>query len=232
MQIAEYDLVRPQMQPGDVIAFGGETPFSMLIKWATRSAVSHVGVVFESKVFSDGKSQQGIIVDVMESTNIYSNPETNERKYGVQRNRLSTRLKYYPGNVWWLPLSAEKRSIFNYQKFTKYMLHVDEKPYDVPQAVLAGLDYMDKFRFAHNQEFGLTYAAEDLSSFFCSELVASAFKEAGIIDTINASEVTPVDLCSFTLYAPAYYLLTGHPDKKITGYNSRNPEGFGTEGMN
>lgn len=47
--VAQYDRVRDRMQPGDIIAFSGKGNFSELIKWVTRSEVSHIGIVFESK---------------------------------------------------------------------------------------------------------------------------------------------------------------------------------------
>ena len=49
-QKAKYADVRSKMKPGDVIAFGGKGNFSELIKWATRSTVSHVGVIMQSKM--------------------------------------------------------------------------------------------------------------------------------------------------------------------------------------
>lgn len=218
MKTALYSEVRSQMRPGDVIAFAGKDNFSDLIKWATRSNVSHVGVVFESKVMFEGETQPGTIVDVMESTTLYVDPETKKRTSGVQRNRLSDRIKYHDGQIWWLPLSSQARANLNLKKFTYFLLHNDKREYDLPQAILSGIDALDKI--------GLTYNKENFSKFFCSELVAAALEAAGVIGNINASEVTPIDLCSFSLFAEDYYLLTGEP-LEIKGYNSRNPENFG-----
>ena len=47
---AEYKIVRKQMKPGDVIAFGGKGHFSEIIKWTTRGPVSHVGVILQSRL--------------------------------------------------------------------------------------------------------------------------------------------------------------------------------------
>ena len=48
-----YQDARSMMKPGDVIAFGGKGHFSDLIKFATRSDVSHVGVVLQTRVVED-----------------------------------------------------------------------------------------------------------------------------------------------------------------------------------
>ena len=77
-----YSKVRSEMQPGDVIAFGGKGQFSEIIKWATRSTVSHVGVIMQSKMFLDGGVQEGIFNQIIESTSLNGFS-------GVTTNRLS-----------------------------------------------------------------------------------------------------------------------------------------------
>ena len=212
-----YTEARHLMKPGDVIAFGGKERISNIIKWATRSNVSHVGVVVETTMLIDGAPQPHRIVDVMESTTLYEDPVTGKKTAGVQRNRLSRRVEYNDGEMWWLPLSDESRQRMNGPALVSFLLNQDRKSYDMKQAIKSGLDFLDAQ--------GATYAKEDLSSFFCSELVAAAFEVAGIINNINASEVTPADLCAFKLYGKAYQL-DGSPTP-IKGFNSMDPEGFG-----
>lgn len=218
MKASLYSEVRSQMKPGDVIAFAGKDNFSDIIKWATRSNVSHVGVVFETKVIFEDTPQPGIIVDVMESTTLYVDPTTGRRKTGVQRNRLSDRINYHNGQIWWLPLSDQSRQKLDLNKFTDFLLHNDKREYDMPQAILSGIDTLDKL--------GMTKNTEDFAKFFCSELVAAALEASGVIGNINASEVTPIDLCCFSLFADDYYLLTGDV-LEIKGYNTHSHENFG-----
>lgn len=218
MKSSSYTQVRSQMKPGDVIAFAGKDNFSDIIKWATRSNVSHVGVVFETKVMFEDEPQPGIIVDVMESTTLYVDPVTGKRTSGVQRNRLSDRIKYHNGQIWWLPLSDSSRQKLDLKKFTDFLLHNDKREYDLPQALLAGIDALDKC--------DLTKNTEDFAKFFCSELVAAALEASGVIGEINASEVTPIDLCYFSIFADDYYLLTGET-LEIQGFNTRDPKNFG-----
>lgn len=70
------------------------------------------------------------------------------------------------------------------------------------------------------------YNIEDFSTFFCSELVAAGLEAGGAIKSINASEVTPIDLCMFSLYQPDYYQIKGKISE-IRGFNSIDPEGWG-----
>jgi hypothetical protein len=212
------------MQPGDIIAFSGKGNFSEIIKWATSSEVSHVGIVFESKVLFPDGPQPGYVVDVMESTTLYEHPETGQRVAGVQRNRLSLRVKYYDGVLWWLPLSKKSREKLDLQAFTNFLLHSEGKQYDMPQAIRSALDAMDGISILNLA----TYNQEDFASFFCSELAAAALEAGGVIKAINASEVTPIDLCSFDLYGRDYYQIKGKRTK-ISDYNARSPEKFGMQ---
>jgi hypothetical protein len=203
------------MQPGDVIAFGGKGNFSEIIKWATRSEVSHVGVILQSKLYFGGASQKGIFNQVIESTSL-------KGFSGVTISRLSDRIKRYEGNIWWLPLSRSSRTKLNQKRFFDFCLHQKGKPYDMPQAIKSAVDDLDKAPVIG----GLTYNVEDFSKFFCSELVAAALDTAGVIEKINSAEVTPIDLCMFSLYRADHFQIKG-TKRLIRGHNSLDPEGFG-----
>ena len=222
IKIADYKVIRKEMQPGDVIAFSGKGNVSDIIKWATRSQVSHVGIVFESKVVLDDTAQKGIIVDVMESTTLQLKKEASKAISGVQRNRLSDHITYYNGNIWWLPLKSTIRSKMNMVALTDFLLHSENKEYDVPQAIMSAIDVLDKTPLLGS----LTCNVEDFSKFFCSELVAAALEAGNAIKSLNASEVTPIDLCMFSIYENDYYQIKGK-ETKIAGYNTTSPEGFG-----
>lgn len=218
-----YRELRSKIQPGDVIAFSGKNHYSSIIKWATRSAVSHVGIVFETKVCFDESAMPGKIVDIMEATTMQRNPDTGVCTTGVQRNRMSSKLKYYDGEVWWLPLSKDARANFNFKKMANFLMHSEGKEYDSPPEVIrAAIDTLDESHSFNS----CTYNDEDFSAFFCSELVAAALEAAGVISNINASEVTPTDLCRFDIFADDYYQLKGEL-KKLHHYNIIDPQGFG-----
>ena len=159
---AKYPEVRDRLKPGDIVAFSGKGDFSQVIKWATRSQVSHVGVVFESKVLFPEGPQPGRVVDIMESTTLHTNPKTGERTAGLQRNRKSLRVEYYDELMWWLPLSEERREVLDLKKFTDFLMHSEGKKYDMPQAIKSALDAMDGIDILNL----LTYNQEDFAAFF------------------------------------------------------------------
>jgi hypothetical protein len=203
------------MQPGDVIAFSGKGHFSEIIKWATRSPVSHVGVILQSKLLIDGNEQKGMFNQIIESTTLNGFS-------GVTISRLSDRIDTYNGEIWWLPLGKAIRTKFKGKAFFDFMLHQDRKEYDMPQAIASALDYLDDVPLLGD----VTHNVEDFSRFFCSELATAGLEKAGAIRKINASEVTPVDLCMFKLYDQDYYQLKGSR-RAIKGWNTLDPEGWG-----
>ncbi len=210
-----YQEARTQMKPGDVIAFSGKGDFSEIIKWATRSSVSHVGVILQSQLIIDGQAQQGMFNQIIESTSLNGFS-------GVSISRLSDRLDTYEGEIWWLPIRKDIHAQMDKKKFYDFLIHQERKEYDMPQAIKSALDALDKIPVIGKS----THNREDFSKFFCSELVAAALEIAGAIKSINSSEVTPIDLCSFSLYEPDYYQLKG--DRiEIRGYNSTDPTGWG-----
>ncbi|MDH5179541.1 MAG: hypothetical protein OEZ39_02965 [Gammaproteobacteria bacterium] len=213
---AEYQDVRDEMRPGDVIAFSGKGNFSDLIRFATASTVSHVGVILHTKIPTD--THERYFNQIIESATI--------RNYaGVHISRMSDRLKEYDGEIWWLPLSDEVRnSRFNAVKFYEFLFQAEGKKYDTLQALKAGTDWFDSWKIFGKG--GPGYNEEDFGKFFCSELVAGGLEAAGSVGNINASEVTPIDLCRWNIYSGKYYQLKGDVTN-ITRYNTADPNNWG-----
>lgn len=221
MQMSKYADVRRHMLPGDIIGFGGKGNTSDFIKWAIRSPVSHVGIVLQRCVCIRGTpelDQAGQPVsdrffnEVIESTSLGG-------KSGVQINRISDRLHAYKGEVWWLPLHPDVRKRLEMDAYWNFLFAQEGKEYDTVQAIKSGIDINVLGK-------DWVYNDEDYAKFFCSELCAAALKAGGVIDTINASEVTPKDLVQFKLYKNVYHQISGEC-QEIKGYNTRGYEGFG-----
>lgn len=166
-----YQDARKQMAPGDLIAFSGNGLVSRIIRWRTRSKISHVGVV--SRI-NEGANR----VMVHESTSLRGTK-------GVQTNRLSQRIQEYNGKVYWYPLSPKSRRCLDLQRFWEFLWEQDGKPYDFWQAPMSAT---------------LFCAREDFGKLFCSELVAGAWEAGGLLKRVNASEKTPDDLCKMNLF--------------------------------
>ena len=216
----EYDEARKQMKAGDVIAFGGKGHFSQLIKWATHGGISHVGVILQSQILLEepptATVEPRFFNLLIESTSLNGFA-------GVTINRLSERIEAYDGELFWLPLSDEVRERIDLVKFYDWLLNTAGREYDTPQAIKSAIDILDKIPLIG----GLTHNREDFTKFFCSELVAAGLEVAGAVRSINASEVTPMNLCQFKLYQPDYYRLKGEAEKVIKNFNRLDPEGWG-----
>ena len=209
-----YDEARKLMKPGDVIAFGGSSNFSEIIKFATYSSVSHVGTILHTKIPEDNTDR--FFNQIVESTS----------SKGVAIARFSERLEEYDGDLWWLPLKKEIRdNSFDQVKFFNFLFNQvkQKKPYDLPQAVKSAVDALDNLPF---ETHGPGYNKEDFSKFFCSELVSAALEIAGATGSVNASEVTPIDLCRWALYEDSYYQLKGDSSTKISRFNTAPPENW------
>lgn len=188
-RIKPYLDLRENIQMLDVIAFSGKGRMSEIIKWKTKSEISHVGIVY--KVFP--QAGNGSRVMLIESTTLGNLPDikTGELRKGVQLQFLSQRLASYDGEAWLYPLRTIV-SDANLARTQDWLTsaHTQKIEYDSFQAIGAGLDFFDRLLGIENKE--------DLSSLFCSELVTKAFQIAGLVDkSVNPSEMTPKDVCDF-----------------------------------
>ena len=135
-QQRSYAQIREQMQPGDIIAFGGNSLFSKWAKLTTRSVVTHVAVVIKTKVLdeSDGR----YFNQAIEATSYNG-------KCGVMLTRLSERVSNYDGDMWWLPLSNKARANLESNKnaFFDFLFKQNHKPYDIWQLFGSTVDATD-----------------------------------------------------------------------------------------
>ena len=210
-----YVEARELMKPGDVIAFGGKGHFSEIIKFATFSSVSHVGVILQTKIPEEENSKR-FFNQIIESTSLNG-------FNGVNVSRFSDRLSTYEGELWWLPLNRKIRDdLFDQKKFFDFLFNQakDRKPDDIPQALESAIDALDNLPFGIH---GPAYNKEDFSKFFCSELVSAGLEIAGAVGSVNASEVTPIDLCRWSIYEDSYYQLKGESSKRISRFNTSSP---------
>ncbi|NMH59348.1 hypothetical protein [Alteromonas ponticola] len=210
-----YKQIKDQIQPGDIIAFGGNAILSNWVKLTTQSQVTHVAMVLnQANDGDDTGCTCSYVIEAMLSL------ET----VGVAINKLCKRISEYNGDIWWLPLSKEARHSFtaNQQRFIDYMQLQQNKPYDLFQLFGATVDCFDR----HPWLSRLTYNEEDTRRWFCSELVAKGLQMAGVIEGVNGSEVTPIDICRFTIYQPTYSQIKGESNI-ITGFNQSIPTHWG-----
>ncbi len=196
--LAQYQLTRHDMRPGDVVAFRGTGFISGAIRFFTNSPVSHVGVVFESK---DEAGERRVVI--AESTTLND-------KQGVQINYLSDRLRGYPGVAWWLPLSDHSRAALDVDEMHRFLVAQQGDGYDY-RGIAA-------FLARPIPGLGMLLHHGDLQRWFCSELVVEAFERGGLLRGVEADECNPQWLCSCAIYERCVQLI-GAP-AEIPRFNS------------
>ncbi len=156
-----------RFKPGDILAFSGASFQSDIINIGTygvpRWSISHVGIVAGEYYDSDK-----FFIEAL--------------RLGVTISDTKRVIREYNGRVWVYPLYRE--------------LYKHEKK-KLSESLLAsvGIEY-DKlgagrsagFLFASIQAL---FRGQDLSTFFCSELIANKLSEIGIHPVTNASKWNP-----------------------------------------
>jgi hypothetical protein len=230
---ANYEDVKGAIAPGDVIAFAGIDGISGWIKAVTNGPVSHVGIVLRSSAdacSADGTSADSTSADSTSEDEasednspqiIEARGELDER-FGVKVRGLGVYMDSFPGTIWWLPLAQAVRARLDVERFKAFVLEKLNLPFDIPQAIQAAADDLDEIPLIGD----LVRNKEDFAAFFCSELVTAGLEAGGVIQSLNCSEVTPLDLVQFAIYEGTYYQLKG-PETPLPGYNTLDPEGWG-----
>ncbi len=195
--ISAYERHRPQIKTGDVIAFSGNAGFSGLIKWATRSIYSHVGIVLNANL--DGEFGGSVLIVESTTETHHLDALNQEVIKGVQLHWLSKRMMMYDGSVWWVPLK-KPLSPDGLERMQSWLrqTHNQRVRYDMVQVAGAGLDFFDKLGLVNHPDF---------SNLFCSELVTKALLHGGAIDPhLNPSEQTPKDVVNFPCFDEPVFL--------------------------
>lgn len=171
-----YSEIRPTLSTGDLVLFSGSGIISASIKFFTRSKYSHIGMVLRL---------EHDFLAIWESTTL--SPIID----------LDTGLPAKGVRV--VPLSESIRSARNV--VVRRLLEADITPSDIERLMQLRKDFIGKPYEQHERE--LIKAAydgpggrnhPDLSSIFCSELVAAAYQHIGLIDPdLPSNEFTPGD---------------------------------------
>ena len=202
----KYYEIRKCMRPGDVIACAGTGITSRVIRWLTRSNVSHVGVVIQTNLSEGELSERDFFNQVVEATGS-----------GVKFALLSGEAEFYKGELWWFPLSETSREELCLEAFFDSLFTHAGKHYDFIQALRLGFRNLFK-RNLSAEDSNADSNKKDSERFFCSELVARALRDGGVIDDIDPKTVTPIKLLrQFDIYAGHYVQFKGKKRKAIRG---------------
>jgi len=166
------------MDTGDIVLFSGKGRVSECIKWFTRSRWSHVGMIVRIDEWDE--------VLLWESTTLSSVADALDgtSKRGVQTVLLSERLRAYDGDVAYRALVNPPCDEESREALRRFRLEVRDRDYETSKLELLRAEWDGPF--GQNQE--------DLSSLFCSELIAEAYQRMGLLGNDPPSnEYTPRD---------------------------------------
>lgn len=197
--LIDYESVREDMKPGDVILFAGKGWMSRIIQWGTRSVVSHAGIIshHDEQLLPDmsGVSPHKYRrVMVTDSTQM-------DKRIGVFTRPLSEVIESYDGAIYWLPLSPQARKRLRVAPMQSYISRMQIAKYDLWQCARAGFNAV--------MGWNVGRVNESAKRVFCSEYVAFALEYGGAYDFDNPSLVTPQDLAEVPIYRQLYFQIKG-----------------------
>lgn len=166
-----YADLRDDLKDGDVVLFDGKGPISNIIKFASGSDKSHVGMIVRPSAD---------FVALFESTTIsdVADIDSGTARRGVQIVPLSERLRRYEGRavVRQLnkPLTKDMLSLL-----WEFRREVAGREYEKDVLELMATLLSERVRRA------LGVNEEDLSSLFCSELVAEAYQRMRLLADVD-----------------------------------------------
>ena len=172
-----------QCNTGDIVLFScKDNFFSIAIQLMTHSKWSHVGMVLR-----DHKKNTTYLWESTTLSNL-KDATDNTFKKGVQLVSLNERIKNYNGEIVIRPLKGIQidNNAKKLQRLIQLQQELKNRPYEKHKLELlhAVIDRFD----------GVNRNIEDLSSVFCSELVAEAYQRIGLLDESKPSnEYIPKD---------------------------------------
>lgn len=178
----KYKDMRDRLKTGDIILFSGKGAISDGIKFFTLSKWSHVGMIYRFDNPLDPKSS----MFCWESTTLsdIKDADTGKLTKGVQRVELSERLErcFSKGYEISVRLLSETLTDDMILALNNFRHEVSGRPYEK--------DKIELLKAAYEGVLGDN--KEDLSSLFCSELVAEAYQKMGLLtERVPSNEYTP-----------------------------------------
>jgi len=174
---SDYSIVRPALKTGDIALFSGKGPISQAIKKGSRSNWSHVAMVVVTK--------HPRMVLLYQSTTLTKAKDlsSGEPVEGVQINRFSDVVDTYPGEVAIRHLDMDLTPS-RVDAFQSLYAEMQGRPYEKSRVELIKAMY----------DGPMGRNTEDLSSMFCSELVAEVYQRWEILpDNVPSNEYIPKD---------------------------------------
>lgn len=171
------------MRTGDLVLFSGSCHIGKLIKVLQGNPWSHIGMIvmdnqYDFPCLYESTHSDGLI-----------DLDTGKITQGVQMVPFHEKVKVYPGSIGYRRLTNVSDQDLNYKRFAQLKKSLQGRAFE--QSILQMVKANYDGPFGHNKE--------DLSSLFCSELIAASYQALGLLPSRNiktSSEYTPSDFSS------------------------------------
>jgi len=238
----KYDQIRSTLKTGDIILFSSGAICMKIWKRLTGSRWTHVGIVIYEKKF-----KQMLLWESVMSAGL-CDVDTYENKKGVQSVLLRQKVRGYKGEVAIrrLTVDAKKRKKMrkNLREFRKEVRNRDYEKFRT-QILKAFCDelYKKKYREKKSNKFWKFVSSivvkywnlrkeniEDLSSIFCSELIAEAYQRMGLLKKKPPKNVKEIQRLN-KLYKDIIFAEEADPSNEYTpdDFSSYIPDGDSSE---
>ncbi len=159
-----YNEIRDRLDTGDIVLFSGKGLISMGLQIGSLCSWSHVAIVVKVK--------DPDVILLYQSTPVCKAKDflADKPKQGVQINLLSQAIESYKGKVAVRLLNVDRTDEM-LKNLNEFRSEMKGRPYEKR--------IMDMVKAVWDGPFG--HVEEDLSSLFCSELVAEAYQRMGLL---------------------------------------------------
>jgi len=183
------------MRTGDLVLFSGSCNVGKLIKFVQRNIWSHVGMIV-----IDENYDFPCLYESTHSDKILD-LDTNRITQGVQMVSFVDKVNLYPGSIGYRRLTNIADQDLNHKSFAQLKNSLQGKAFEnnIWQIIKAKYDGP------------LGANREDLTSLFCSELIAASYQALGLLpasEIRTSNEYTPSDFSSQSLTLCKNALLT------------------------
>lgn len=197
----KYSKLADNLETGDIVLFSGHGAESYIIRGFGLSAWSHIGLVIKSEVktLNENQAEELFLWHSPSNPLPVKDQLSDTFKSGPQLNSLVEVVNRYIGDVAIRKLRVTRtfENLCNLsnqdscgQRLMSHLKLHNRKEYE--KSIV-------KLFMAAEDDLIFGFSDEDLTSIFCSELVAVTYKYLGLIpNDMNASEYQPEDFSSHT----------------------------------
>ncbi len=179
-QVVLYKDIRNTLQTGDLALFSGKGGTSTGIKWFTDCKWSHVGMLIRVPDWDTLLIWEATTLDNLKDV------LTGAAHRGVQLVSFSDRLKSYDGEASIRKLDVQRTAQMQ-NSLIELRAELKDRPYEQ--------DKVELLKAAYDGPLGDN--TKDLSSLFCSELIAETYQRMGLLptgpDALPSNEYLPKD---------------------------------------